>query len=55
MEYLTKMKSLQEKILEFLDNDDNENIFDDLKKILISFQQNQSDKQELKSVLHLRF
>ena len=51
MEYFKKMKTIQNFILEFLDDDDKQNI-DDLLKLL-DFQQNQHNVKELKSIMHL--
>ncbi|KAK8835164.1 hypothetical protein M9Y10_018335 [Tritrichomonas musculus] len=53
MEYLKKMKAIQDSILEYLDNEDNnEQYFDDLRSLL-NFQQSQFDIHELKSILCL--
>ena len=53
MEYLQKMKDIQNIILEFLDNDEeDQKLFDDLKNLL-TFQQDELDAHELKSILYL--
>ena len=52
MEYLTRMKTIQDNILGFLDAEEDQCFFDDLSKLL-STQQNQTDKHELKSILYL--
>lgn len=53
MEFHEKMKTIQFHILEFLDNDEEiDSNFDNL-STLLSFQPNQLDIQELKSILHL--
>lgn len=50
MEFLEKMSAVQNHILEFLDNDDSN--FDELSQLL-TYQPDQFDIQELKSVLYL--
>ena len=53
MDFLEKMRTIQKLILEFLDSEEeNESNFDDLTKLL-SFQPEQLDIQELKSILYL--
>ena len=48
MEYLQKMKDIQNNILEFLDSDEeDQKLFDNLKKLL-TFQQEEFDFHELK-------
>ena len=52
MEYLEKMKTIQNQILEFLDDQESTENFDDFSSFL-DFQQNQIDIQELKSILRI--
>ena len=52
MEYLKKMKAIQENIIQFLDEEEDEQNSVFVDELLKEFQQNQLDKQELKSVLH---
>ena len=52
-EFVDKMKNIQIILLEFLDNDEeDQNLFDNLKKLL-TFQQDELDVHELKSILYL--
>ena len=53
MEYLKKMKTIQNTMLEFLDDEEeNQELFDDLSKLL-NFQQEFPDINELKKILYL--
>lgn len=52
MEYLEKMRTIQNSILEFLDNEGEEQNNDDIAKIL-SFQQDKVNIEELKSLMYL--